>query len=427
MGYYESAMWESDPMAPTRKDRMSGEYHPYLPDLLDGTELTLSMDAARACEKAVLALGELDARARYVTVAESISHVLLRSEALSSSRIEGLEMSVRRLLEVEALDELGVPHRVDSAEAEVLGSIEAMREAIDMGSNPGAMTLEDILSMHATLLGHTRLAEYGGKLRTSQNWIGGSWYNPLGARYVPPSPEHVVPLMEDLLDFVANSRLPVVTTAAIAHAQLETIHPFADGNGRTGRALVHAVLRRGGLATRTVAPISLVLLTLREQYYDALEAYRYDARVEGAPTLSEAVSEWIEFFCHATEQACERALAFDTRMCALRDGWEKAVRPRAGSAAQRLLDILPGNPVVSITSVARLTGRSYPAARTAVRALEEAGVLVQSSRNRKSGLYTARKVLDEFALYERALATPSGDTRVERPSRRTPQRPKRGT
>ena len=421
MGHYRDAMWESDPQGPTRADRMGGVYRFYEADALASAELVLSADASRACERAAVALAKLDERARYSSSAENLSDALLRSESLSSSRIEGLEMNVRKLLELEALEELGVAHRPHSPEAEVLGNINAMREAVSLGARDGALRLDDICAMHAALLRDTRLADQGGVLRTTQNWIGGSWYTPLGARYVPPRPELVVPLMEDLVEFINSARLPVVAVAALAHAQLETIHPFVDGNGRTGRALVHVVLRRGRLVERSVVPVSPVLLTLREQYYAGLESYRFDEGREPR-TLAEAASTWVEFFCFAVERACERADAFERSMEQLRVRWGELVRARSGSATELLLDALPGNPVVSIASAVRLTGRSYPAARGAVRALEEAGVLYQSSKNRKSGLYVAKDVIDEFTRYERALATVSGDTRQERPVRRVPQR-----
>ncbi len=424
MGVYETAIWESDPLAPTRQDRASGIFHPYVPDTLCDATIQLSSDAAGACERAAIAVTELDTRARYVTAAESLSHVLLRSEALSSSRIEGLEMNVRRLLELEALIELDVPHRVNSVESEVLGTIDAMREAIALGSRAKCITTNDICQMHTALLRNTRLKDVGGKLRTAQNWIGGSWYNPLGASYVPPSPAYVPLLMEDLVRFVNESQLPVMAKAAIAHAQLETIHPFADGNGRCGRAMIHAILRGNSMMTRTLVPVSLVLLTLREQYYDALAEYRFDS-LEDGKTQSETASHWVEFFCHVVCHACERAQEFEDSMVGLRHSWEKRVRPRANSATSLLLDALPGNPVVSVASVARLTNRSYPAARAAVRALESHGVLFQSSKNRKSGLYAAKEVLDAFTLYERSLATASGSTRLEHPARHVPQRPPR--
>ena len=426
MGYYETAVWESDAEGPTLQDRMGGAYHPYVPDSLRELRLRLSTEATSACENAAAALAELDARARYTRTAESLYRMLLRSEAVSSSRIEGLEMPARRLLEVEALDELGVSHRLDPHEVEVLGNIRAMQEGVDHVSRSYSVALEDILAMHAELLRGSRLEAYGGVLRTSQNWIGGSWYTPLGAAYVPPRPERVSDLMSDVVDFMNDSPLSAVATAAVVHAQMETIHPFVDGNGRVGRALVHVVLRRFGACERTIAPVSLVLATDKARYIEALARYRFDAgdmsAAEARDANDAATCGWISFFAQALELSCHRALAFEESMAELRERWQGEVRPRAGSAASLLLDELPGNPVVSIASVARLTGRSYPAAREAVRALEKKGVLTLTSKNRKSGHYLANDVLDEFTRYERALATVSGDTRTERPGRPVPQR-----
>lgn len=425
MGHFETAYWKSDADGPTRKDKLQGTYHPYAPDSLANAEIALSSDAAGACEAAAIALTELEATATYSATAESLARIMLRSEAISSSRIEGLEMNARRLLEIEALDEIGVPHRPNSTEVEVLGNINAMREAIAQTSGKSELTLADVRAIHRALLANTKLAEYGGVLRDSQNWIGGSWYHPLSAAYVPPRPERVEPLLSDLVEFINVSRLPALATAAVAHAQFETIHPFVDGNGRAGRALVHVILRRAGLCERTTPPISLVLNTLKDQYLGALSEYRFDVEADDGPTRDQAVSQWVEFFCYATEVACARTRDFEERMAELRQRWQEKVVPRRGSAAELLLDALPGNPVVSIASVARITGRSYPAARGAVRSLEEHGVLAQSSKNRKSGLYVADEVLKQFTLFERSIATPRGDTRVERPARPVPQRPRR--
>jgi len=430
MGRYETAYWESDAGAPsdagtpTRRDCLSGIYHPYAPDLLaDG--VNLSMEAAAACEAAAVSITRLEANSRYSSTAESLSRILLRSEAISSSRIEGLEMNARRLLELEALDELGVAHRLDSVEAEVLGNIRAMHEAIDRASKVSQLTVSTLCAIHRELLSGTRLKEYGGVVRTTQNWVGGSWYNPLLAAFVPPRPEQLEPLLNDLVAFANTTKLPAIAAAAIVHAQFETIHPFADGNGRTGRALVHVMLRRSGLCERSIVPVSLVLNTLKDQYVSALARYRFDADESGCSVrFDSAASEWVEFFCHATRSACVQALAFEERVAGLRQTWQEAVRPRQGSATQLLLEALPGNPVVSIASVKRIIGRSYPAARGAVRDLEQHGVLTQSSKNRKSGLYRADEALDLFTSFERSLATPSGDTRLERPARPVPQRPR---
>lgn len=167
---------------------------------------------------------------------------------MASSRIEGLQVSAGRLLECEALDELGVPHRLDSAEAAVMANISLMRDAVASVSRMPRITVDALCDINRLLLQGSAVAERAGRLRTEQNWIGGNNVNPIGAAYVPPRPEHVPSLMDDLVSFCNSSPLPTLARAALAHAQLETIHPFVDGNGRTGRALIHIVLRRGGLS-----------------------------------------------------------------------------------------------------------------------------------------------------------------------------------
>jgi len=118
-----------------------------------------------------------------------------------------------------------------------------------------------LLDFHQRLLAGTRLDAHAGAIRQEQNWIGGSSYNPCSAAFVPPPPEYVPDLLDDLCQFCNSDDIPAVAQAAIAHAQFDTIHPFVDGNGRTGRALIHLVLRRRGLATRVLPPVSLVLAT----------------------------------------------------------------------------------------------------------------------------------------------------------------------
>src|SRR6201999_2938774 len=104
---------------------------------------------------------------------------------------------------------------------------------------------------------------------------GGISFNPCSAVFVLPPQEHVLGLMQDLCEFCNQDALPAVVQAAMAHAQFETIHPFVDGNGRTGRALVHVILRRRGVAPRLLPPVSLVLATWATDYVAGLTATRY--------------------------------------------------------------------------------------------------------------------------------------------------------
>lgn len=424
MGAYETAYWLTDTWGMSRRESRSGVYHPYRPDPVNGLVPSFSATAISAISRAEAAIRALNDSPSHLTDTEPLARLIMRAEALASSRIEGLEMPAGRLLEFEALDELGVPHRTDGTEAAVIGNILAMQTGIERVASASQLTADSLCEINAALLEGTSASDYAGVLREEQNWIGGNRVNPIGAAYVPPRPELVPGLVEDLVAFCNSSELPSVAVAAIAHAQFETIHPFADGNGRTGRTLVHIVLRRAGLAPRVVPPVSLVLATDRDRYISNLAGYRTDGASGGAGT-DEAIGDWVEYFSNACIVACERAATFEEVVGRIQDRWREAVRPRANSAADLLLDVLPSSPVISIESGARLTGRSREAVRQAVASLVDAGVLRQSAKNRKSNIFTARDVLDAFTAYERALAVPGGDTAVEKNVRRVPQRPPR--
>lgn len=393
--------------------------------MLAAQDIALNASCSRAVAQAQTDIALLNDHVQHLVGTEPLARLILRSEAMASSKIEGLTMSAGKLLEYEALEELGISHRLDRNEAAVLANISSMQEGIAEATQARTLSVEAVCAINKKLLDHTDMASHGGALRSTQNWIGGNNVNPIGAAYVPPTPERVPTLMEDLVAFINMSELPPVATAALAHAQLETIHPFADGNGRTGRTIVHIILKRAGLATRAIPPVSLVLATDKHRYISNLAAFRTDDGNRASATRAEANNDWIEYFAHAISESCIQASAFEQQLSAIEERWRTILRPRAKSAADILLGKLVDNPVVSINSAKRLTGRSYEAARNAIASLETAGILVQNSRNRKSGIYVAPEVLQAFTLYERALATPGGDTAVAKPRRPVPQRPPR--
>ena len=378
----------------------------------------MRQDVAAKVAEATAKAAEIDRGAVTLTDTEPLARLLMRTEALSSSKIEGMTVPAKKILEVEALDELGVSHRLDSTEAAVLANISAMRMSIERLGQGEAISIDALRNLNKDLLNGSPMADAGGVVRTTQNWIGGSDYSPVHAAYVPPPPEYVPGLLDDLLAFCNDPGLPPVAKAAIAHAQFESIHPFADGNGRTGRALVQMVLRCGGVATHTVPPVSLAIATDKATYIEILSSYRS----EGCTTASEAMQNLIAYFADKVIISCELAMTFERRALEIEQKWRELVHPRANSAADRLLSVLPGNPVVSIASAARLTGRSLEAARLAVASLVDKGVLTQNARNRKSNLYTAADIIHEFTALERALGTSGGDTLTAKPSRPVPQR-----
>ena len=192
--------------------------------------------------RAILEL-RLDASASALAGGEALARLLLRAESVASSRIEGLEVGGRRLLRADAARQLG-EDPADVTASEVLANIDALAWGVDAIEPGGSVTLDILLEAHRRLLGATRLARHGGRIRTVQNWIGGSSHHPCAAEFVPPPPEAVSGLLDDVIAFSNDDSLPALAQAAIAHAQFETVHPFVDGNGRTGRVLIHLVLRR---------------------------------------------------------------------------------------------------------------------------------------------------------------------------------------
>jgi Fic family protein len=405
----------------SRRDRQSCEYEAYVPDLLVGRRITLDGDVAADVADAEAAIARLNAGAVTLVDTEALARLLLRAESVASSRIEGLEVGPRRLIRAEAAKILGVTSGDVTAD-EVLGNIEAMSWALDTLARREAITLDGLLEVHRRLLDGTRLAEHAGKVRTQQNWIGGSGYNPCSASFVPPPHEDVGVLLDDLCSFCNQDSLPALAQAAIAHAQFETIHPFIDGNGRTGRALIHVVLRRRGLAGRVLPPISLILATQADEYIAGLTATRYRGKAD-SQLAHDGLNHWIDRFASAASRSVADAGAFETRVTEIQAGWRGRIgRVRADSATDRLIRALPGAPMVTVHGAADLIGRSYQQTNEAMARLVERNVLAQVSIGRRNRAFEAVEIIDAFADLERRLASPAGDTRSSPPVRTVPQR-----
>ena len=404
-----------------RSERRSCEYDAYLPDPLAERTFLLNGDVAADVADAETAIARLDARASTLTDTEALARILLRAESVASSRIEGLEIGPRRLLRAEAARQMGeLPGDVGAEE--VLGNIDAMRAALEIGTSDERLTRGHLLEIHRLLLEGTQLERYAGQVREVQNWIGGNVSNPCAASYVPPPPEMVEGLLDDLCAFCNSDMLPAVAQAAIAHAQFETIHPFVDGNGRTGRALIYLILRRRGLATHVLPPVSLVLATRARDYIGGLEGYRY-AGDSVSPEAHEGVNRWVATFAAACVRAVDQAVAFEQRCAELEAGWrERLGSVRAGSSVDLLVRMLPGTPIVSAKSAMTAIGRSKPQVNNAVARLTEAGILTQVTVGRRNRAFEAREVIDAFADLERQLASPAGDTLAAPPARPVPAR-----
>jgi Fic family protein len=403
-----------------RRDRRGCEYEAYLPDLLRDRAFRLDGEVAADVAEAEAAVARFNSEALWLLNWEAMARLLLRAESVASSRIEGLEVGGRRLLRAELARALG-EEAEDVTAGEVLNNIGALSFAIEALERGQAIRVEDLLEVHRRLFAGTRLEHQAGRLRTEQNWIGGSGFNPCSAEFVPPPPERVAELLEDLCAFCNDASLPAVAQAAIAHAQFETIHPFVDGNGRTGRALIHVLLRRRGLAPRMVPPVSLVLATWANDYVAGLTATRYRGPA-GSSAAHEGINHWIGLFAAACRRAVGDAESYEERVRGLQAEWYGRLgRVRSGSAAELLVNALPGAPIMTVASAAEMIRRSGQAVNEAVGRLTEAGILRQVTVGRRNRAFEAADLIEAFTELERRLASPAGDTRSAPPTRTVPR------
>ncbi len=377
----EERAWQSkispDLVSARVRQRHAGPYRAArVPEIADQA-LALPADVATLAEDASVEIARFDAELG-AEVAPFAS-VLLRSESVSSSKIENLTSGAKSI----ALAELGSKDKRNATE--IVGNVAAMVAALALADR---LDEDAVLAMHVALLGEVQ-PEIAGRWRDQQVWIGGDSFGPHGATFIPPHHEHVPALMSDLVTFTRRTDLPLLSQAAFAHAQFETIHPFPDGNGRTGRALIHAMLRGHGLTRNVTVPVSAGLLTDTNGYFDALTAYRAGepaAIVERLATASFAAA------------ANGRQLVLDLR--AIRQSWEDKIKARRGATAWQLAGVLLRQPVIDTPTVARELGVTPQNALRAITPLAEADILEEFTGFARNRMWQSREVLnalDDFA------------------------------
>ncbi len=340
-------------------------------------EVRLPRPTAVAAEEAAVLVREFDAELGADVV--PFAAVLLRSESASSSEIENLTSGARQI----ALAELGEDARRNAAQ--IVDNVKAMQAAVELSDRLDASS---ILAMHHALMSRAE-PEIAGRWRDKQVWIGGGGYSPHRAAFVPPHAELVPAAMDDLMEFAARGDVPALPLSAIAHAKFETIHPFPDGNGRTGRALIHSLLRSRSLSRTVTVPISAGLLVDTRAYFDALTAYR-----EGD------VAPIVDSLAQATDDAVANARILVADLREARGGWASTVAARSDSAVWPLMDLVLRHPVLNTAVVQDELGVSHTNAMRAIERLAAAGALAEVGGRRRSILWQSDEVLgalDRFA------------------------------
>lgn len=384
---YEVRPWLQQGRGGTREDRTLYRITVSLPPEIGELAVPTAADVIAEMEQALREVASLDTQ--HGADLDALASLLLRTESVASSKIENVEASIedfaRALHGVKANPAAVSMAAATQALASLIGSVQ--------GGQP--LTRSAILAAHAALMQEDPSErEYAGRLRDMQNWIGGSDYSPRNALYVPPPPDTVDRYLDDLLRFANRDDLPVLAQASVAHAQFESIHPFTDGNGRIGRALINTILRRRGTTTRVVVPLASALVAHRDRYFDLLGYYR-DGDVR--PIQSS--------FAAGTRIAAAEARATARRLADIPSEWrEMAGSVRAGSTAAGLLELLPRHPVITAEDVCAALASPVSSVYSALDRMHQVGVLRPLTDRKRNQVWGAGLILDELDDLGRRIA-----------------------
>jgi Fic family protein len=329
------------------------DFEAFVPDCIASERKPVELDIASAIEAAwgkIMTLGSNLA-------VPSLPAIATRIDSVNSSWIEGI--CADNTAVAAGIEGLG---RTTSDILAVINNIHALQWA-----ETCRPTLANILECHRIMCDGTTDDSIKGQLRTAQNWVDGP--DPRWAKYVPPPRDYVLPLMEDLERYCLRTDLPVLLQAAVAHAQLETIHPFSNGNGRTGRCLVHMIIRYRSPGT-VVPPVSAALAARKTAYIQHLAGWQKQGDREG----------WVRFSTQCMADTADAAATLGRRLAAIKTIWETRIRqPRQDAAILSVLDTLIANPVISTAQAARGTHRTRQQAGSILRHLQRENVLRQAS------------------------------------------------
>ncbi len=357
----------------------------------------VSGEDAADVEDAIRRLVEFDQHAQRTLGTDSpalgpMTAILLRTESASSSQIEQLTTSAKQL----ALAEIDEGDKANALT--VIGNVRAMEAALQMADD---ISEDSILAMHRALLTHHPGLEHeAGRYRQEQVWIGGDNAGPRDARFIGPHHDRIPGAIADLVAFARRQDISVLVQVAVAHAQFETIHPFVDGNGRTGRALAQSILRNKGLVGSTAVPISAGLLVDTNRYFAALGSFRDG---DAGPVIRE--------FAMASRIAANTGSRLvDDLVGQLNESRAKMKGIRSDAAAWKVLPHLVGQPAVNTKYLMTHLGLGEMAALRALDALTEREVLTETTGQGRNRVWQHRGilgVLDAYAAEIRRMTRPT--------------------
>jgi Fic family protein len=340
-------------------------------------------------DQATRLLGKLDGITKLLPDADFSLLMYLRKDAASSSQIEGTQATMIDAIEAEAEVNTNIPKDVDDILHYIKALNYGMKRIVDDGF---PVSLRFVRELHAKLMDQARATHFSdpGEFRKSQNWIGGT--RPDNARFIPPPVPEMHSALGDLERFMhADDSTLTLIKAALIHAQFETIHPFLDGNGRTGRMLITFYLWKEGFLERPVLFLSSFFKKHQELYYEKLLGYQKYGMVD----------DWVNFFLEGVIEVANEAIDIVGKITALREEDMAKVQKlgkRSAESAALLLPKLYGQPVVNVALVQKWTGFTRAGAQTVINRFIEMGILSPKNKDKKYGQsYIYNKYTNIFA------------------------------
>ncbi|MFW5853176.1 MAG: Fic family protein [Patescibacteria group bacterium] len=369
-----------------QKDGQWGVYKAFIPTPFPPKGgFNFSPELIKQDSKAQHFVSKLDGITQLLPDVDFFIFMYILKDAASSSQIEGTGATMIDALEAEANIDANLPEDVD----DIIHYIKAL--------NNGIKALEKIpISTRLIKLIHRELMERTwvthnarlGEFRHDQNWINGT--RPQDAKFVPP-PTHELPrVVSDWEKFVHqdDSLLPL-TKAAILHAQFETIHPFRDGNGRTGRMLTTLYFRESGLLEKPVLFLSSFLKKHQKVYYDRLNGY-HDGDIEA----------WVQFFLSGITETAEEAIETVHKITKLREKDILKIQNMDKRASKSSIQVLPrlfSLPIIDVNTIRNWTGFSVNGAQKLIDRFVDIGILyLRDARKKYNRSYIYKEYVDIF-------------------------------
>jgi cell filamentation protein, protein adenylyltransferase len=337
--------------------------------------------------EAMITLGRLDGISRLLPNKDFFILMFIRKDAASSSQIEGTNASLDESIEAQTIER---PTDLPDDVSDILHYIDALNHGIKRLSDL-PLSLRLLLEVHKELMTDARKTQHAfpGEFRRTQNWIGGT--SPGNARFVPPPVHEMNRALDELEKFIYDEApvLPLIK-AGLLHSQFETIHPFTDGNGRTGRMMVTLYLTQTGRLEIPVLYLSSFFKKHQDRYYEVLNSYHSDS---GSP------SEWLDFFLDGVIETAESAIATCHKITELRLEDLAKVQSLGKSSAEstvKMLQNLYSLPIIGLAEVMNWTGYSKQGAYNVIERLVGLGILSPRGSKDYAQKYGYKRYLDIF-------------------------------